>query len=496
MAKGKAICLSRVSTGIQDLDQQTEKLIEAAKLNGYNQEDLIIIEDKESAVKLSEEERNGLTRMKTAIKENKVDIVICYELSRISRRPDVVYSIRDFLIKNQVQLQVLNPSFKLLKDDGSFDENSNILFSLFSGLAESEGYLRKARLSRGRAKSAAENKFLGGIITFGYKVDENNHYVIDEHDAGIVRRIYKDYQTKTISTIAKELMLEGSVIDNISGARTFIRTILNREEYTGVKVTKRKYGVVFPAIISRETFQEAQRKLDERRHSPKVNTKKEYLAHGILFNEENVYYYVLNDKYYTKKFLTNHEKTVNISVKEMDKITWFMAKHFYKCKPQKSAEEFKNELQDKLDKVILKLKSVTCKIDDLNNQLIRIEARLIKGKITEEQADSLEHSVQFEIAEMKADRNDLEAERDSLTNQINNLSENTFNLTGEQLDNLTFEEKHKLVREHVARIVVQRIKQNEYWMTFFHNMADDSINLMFNPYKRQLIYNNEVVNYN
>ena len=61
--KDKCIILSRVSTLIQDLVQQTEAVRKQAMADGY--EDIVVIEDKESAVKLDEESRLGLTRLKT-----------------------------------------------------------------------------------------------------------------------------------------------------------------------------------------------------------------------------------------------------------------------------------------------------------------------------------------------------------------------------------------------------------------------------------------------
>ena len=53
----KCILLSRVSTQQQTLEQQTNELLRFAKSHGYNKEDIIIIEDKESAIKLDEEHR-------------------------------------------------------------------------------------------------------------------------------------------------------------------------------------------------------------------------------------------------------------------------------------------------------------------------------------------------------------------------------------------------------------------------------------------------------
>lgn len=58
--KDKCIILSRVSTIVQDLNQQTEEVKKQALADGYTE--IIIIEDKESAVKLDEESRLGLSK--------------------------------------------------------------------------------------------------------------------------------------------------------------------------------------------------------------------------------------------------------------------------------------------------------------------------------------------------------------------------------------------------------------------------------------------------
>ena len=67
---GKAIILSRVSTSQQDLTQQTEDVLREAHKDGYSDRNIIIIENVESAIKLSEEERQGLNKMKDYIKRD------------------------------------------------------------------------------------------------------------------------------------------------------------------------------------------------------------------------------------------------------------------------------------------------------------------------------------------------------------------------------------------------------------------------------------------
>ena len=103
---GKVILFSRVSTLGQDLTQQNNELFAEAKRNGFAEKDIILIEQKESAIKLDEEERKGIAKLKETIMSQKIDCVIIYEISRLARRPTVLYSVRDFLIENNVHITI------------------------------------------------------------------------------------------------------------------------------------------------------------------------------------------------------------------------------------------------------------------------------------------------------------------------------------------------------------------------------------------------------
>ena len=112
----KVIVLSRVSTEGQDLTQQTDEVLREVYKDGYTDSNIIIIEDKESAIQLSEEERHGLNKMKEYISTNpNINCVYIYELSRLSRIPLVLYSIRDYLVERRIQLICLKPYFSTIR---------------------------------------------------------------------------------------------------------------------------------------------------------------------------------------------------------------------------------------------------------------------------------------------------------------------------------------------------------------------------------------------
>lgn len=137
--ENKAIILSRVSSEHQTLEQQTETVLKEVRRDGYTDDNIIIIEDKESAIKLSEEERNGLNKMKEYIKNDpSINAVYLYELSRLSRRQTMLFNIRDFLIERKIQLVCVQPPMKLLDEDGTMSTTAAITFALYSTLSETE----------------------------------------------------------------------------------------------------------------------------------------------------------------------------------------------------------------------------------------------------------------------------------------------------------------------------------------------------------------------
>jgi len=318
----KAIILSRVSTYHQDLSQQTELVLAEALKDGFSRENIIIIEDKESAVKLSEAERNGLNQMKRFIDTGNISTVYTYEISRISRQPAMLYNIRDYLIEHHVQLIVLNPYMRMLNDDGTLSTMANILFSVFSGLSENECYLRKQRCKRGIDKKRELGLYFGGRRPMGYNIVKKK-LEINEDEAIIIRRIFNDYvyENKSLRKIATELVDEGLYNNRLSTHHTVLN-IIDKQYYCGDKH--------HPQIISKELFDAAQQKRNNKLYYKKYNDS---LCKGILIDKNSGYklasnnagkqYYVKNDK------VAKQVKNVSISFKAMNTLVTGVTLEWY-----------------------------------------------------------------------------------------------------------------------------------------------------------------------
>ena len=90
--KKKVVLFVRVSTENQELESQIEALKQSAYIDGYSDDDLIVIAKKESGVKLKEAEREGLNELKRVIERNEIDGVCpvtrspCIHFATISSR--------------------------------------------------------------------------------------------------------------------------------------------------------------------------------------------------------------------------------------------------------------------------------------------------------------------------------------------------------------------------------------------------------------------------
>lgn len=278
----KIIILSRVSSGMQKIESQTAELIAAAERLGYDKTRQILIENVESAIKLQEEERQGLIKLKHLIETDKdVDCVICWEPSRLSRQQTTLYNIRDFLFSHKIQLYILNPYVKLLTDDREkIDTTASIVFSLFATISENEMILKKERFLRAKNDLKRQGKKFTGPTTFGYDVDKDKNIIPHKLYSQVIVDIYTHYAThddtsfyetyKYISSKYPELF----PVVEYKKAQHKIRHILNFKTYG-------EGNGLYPALVSKDIVDIVNEKKKGAKNVSRFNTKIDFLARGI-----------------------------------------------------------------------------------------------------------------------------------------------------------------------------------------------------------------------
>lgn len=449
----KAICLIRVSTSRQELDSQTQAVMNEALRAGFKEKDLVIIEDIESAIKLSEEERNGLNRMKDEIaKDSSITHVFIYELSRLSRRQLVLFSIRDYLIERNIQLVCCTPYFRLL-EEGKLSQTANLMFSIFASMAESEMSLKQERMKRGRERNKLTGKNSSGVVLYGYKTLEDKTIVIDEYKKGFVVDLFEMYSTGLYSEsdIAEELYNKyGTVKDTVAKLRSKISHMIKQRRYCG--------DSQYPQIITEELFD----KVVEMRKKNKLNNKRqikdESLLKKIIFDKESGYHMTYSSNggspRYALKCRYNGPIITTVRLKDIDDKVWNLAVILHKTYVSDS-KKIKNELEKRRDNLVSKIENLNINDNEILAKIDKVEERLILGAITEQKANEIEKRLKDDKAKIKKSISDLVEELKTV--------ESMLNVGESEVDYESFsrEEKIKTIRQMIKRIEIWKKSRYE-----------------------------------
>lgn len=440
----KVIVLSRVSTEGQDLTQQTDEVLREVHKDGYTDSNIIIIEDKESAIKLSEEERHGLNMMKDHINNNpNIKCVYIYELSRLSRRQLVLFSIRDFLVERKIQLICLKPYFRLLEVNGEMSQTGSLMFSLFSSLSESEMMLKQERMMRGRRRNKELGKSVGGRPPFGYDVDKNKRYVIDPKNSLIISRIFKDYgyNNKSMRGIAIELKEEGYFSNpSLNATHQYIQRILNNPIYKG--------EFPYPPIITAELFSVVQQNIS-RYNTNKITRKKEpFLLKGLVCDAKTGYILSINgaiDTYFSK-----HHSGVAIRKNNIDPVVWEHSKIMYE-RYVMNKDKLLTLIKSQYQTTAKKISVVDQEIKDIGIKLERVEESYILGRISKKKAEQLRTRL---LEEKKLKRSRREQFIDQFIKKRKQKQCIILDTINEEL--LTHDDKVSIINKVVSVVMVEK----------------------------------------
>src|SRR5690554_1923307 len=136
MNKTHAILLVRVSTQQQDYDAQISDLKTEMQKFGYT--NFKVIQTKETGL-ADLQDKVGTNQMFQFIKENpKYKTVIATEMSRLGRRQSVLQIVKEWFVKNKVQLFVKDSGFWLLDENERITANAEMGFTMYALFAESE----------------------------------------------------------------------------------------------------------------------------------------------------------------------------------------------------------------------------------------------------------------------------------------------------------------------------------------------------------------------
>ena len=194
----KVILYARVSTSAQDYTRQITELRRYAKKQNYE-----IV--KEFSEKISGgkkvEERTAIKEMLDFVKFNKVDKVLIYECSRLSRRQLDFLSIIEQLTEQGVSLFILQNGLETLLPDGKPNPIANLCFGIIAEFNTLEKNLIRARMSSGYEHHRASGGRVGRKE--GYRKSEEEYRRNYEREIALLQKgnTLKDVKSITGTSI-------------------------------------------------------------------------------------------------------------------------------------------------------------------------------------------------------------------------------------------------------------------------------------------------------
>lgn len=195
MEKTKAIIYARVSTAGQDYDRQLAELKQYADRVGY---DVVkTFSEKISGAK-KVEERQVMTELLNYIEVNKVDKVLIYECSRLSRRAVDFLSIIEIFNEKKISLYIHQNGLETLLPNGAINPIATLVLGILAQFNSMERSLIRSRMESGY------NNFRnnGGVVgrKTGYRKTSEQ---MKEEYAEEIRLLKKGYSLRNISKITK-----------------------------------------------------------------------------------------------------------------------------------------------------------------------------------------------------------------------------------------------------------------------------------------------------
>ena len=311
--KVKVAAYARVSTEKEEQEDSFERQVEyyTVKIKSNPEWDFVEVYADPGITGTRAEKRPNFMRMIEDCRVGKIDKILVKSISRFARNTvDALNYIRE-LKDMSVSVCFENENIDTLTPGGE------VLITILAAMAEQE-----SRTMSTNIKWSYQKKFQNGEVTLntkmmlGYKkagTDEDGHtiYEIEESEAAIVRRIFREYIAGVTATrICRGLEADGILTKTgkIKWQTSVIRSILSNEKYTGNAVLGKTFKAdvlskkrqkntgqapmyyvedTHPAIIDREMWELARRE-EKRRNEVKERSigagrySSKYALSGLL----------------------------------------------------------------------------------------------------------------------------------------------------------------------------------------------------------------------
>jgi site-specific DNA recombinase len=448
--------------------------------------------------------RPALNDLLNACELKEVHSVFCTEQDRLSRSPLAMAYIKVSFIKHNILLYTISSviDFK--------DTEQEFMSDLMALLAKRENTLKSIRSKRGAREAAKQGKWIGVVLPYGYRLDENKLLTPDEEESKVVKDIYNwSLEGNGTNAIAARLNKLGIETRGRKAYKTGTKAV---NKYTGEKreIPKESFifkpgtvygiltntiykgdrnykGEVFkaPVIIDSEMWHRVNANLKANKHYSSNHNKHPYLLKGLIRcgccgrNMYGKYKAKSGDNYYlcsSKREKGQFCGTRSISIPRIENLIWDQIintdvhfRHLIKSIKGDSNKRRREELRE-LEQLKKQLKFLEKNEEELLD--LYHTAGLSKELFTKRnEARIKEHAQVLERIVKIENREEQNAYIDKKLNEHIDM----ITAVKLDLDNLDFEERRTVVRELVYEI---EVKYNEkgrcHYIETYYKVGNDT----------------------
>ncbi len=448
-----------------------------AKLNDYELYDTYI----DRAYSGTTENRPDFQRLLSDMRDRKFDVLMVHKLDRIARDDFVMAKVKE--IANASDIKIVSVVERC--DD---TPEGKLMMNIISGFASFYSLNLSRETKKGfrgmleEMKVTGKAKFMGGKIPFGYDLNNNNEFVINEREATTVNYIYDLFiNGNGYQNICRILDKKGLYnkkgepfkVDNV-------RLILKYEPYTGVFIHKTnptnkfydKYRKeikhqlveeriegIMPVIVEREKYLKVKSIMDNpNRYKNKRDAKELYLLSGIIkcgrcgsimIGNRNgtLAYYICPTKKKTRTCDTH-----NIPKKVVEEIVLSYLEEQFSDNAinnmirylEENKINYVSAYNEKIKRLVAEKSAITKKIDNLVNMGLNGSLQDIFNTKLKELKEKYE-AAELQIAEIKT----VLAKEDDLSNKINGYIKSVSNIRGYDLNR-----QARIIRSLVRKVEI------------------------------------------
>lgn len=461
----------RVSTNHADQENSYETQVRyfSELFDNSSTQQLVGIYADEGITGTSLDSRVSFIKLLEDCRHGRIDRIITKSISRFARNTmDCLKCIRE--------LKELGITITFEKENIDTARMSDeMMVTIMGGLAQEESHSISRNVLWSIQKKMASGTFRHARVPYGYKKNKKTGFlIIDQRKAKIVKRIFSMYLNgKGTTSIAIALNNDG--IASPTGTKwngVTICKMLRQEKYTGNTLWQKTYSEFMgphfqinkgqkpkyyiqnshPAIIDKETFEQAAMRLKENKT---INTEtKELLFRKKLICGQCGHMYTLkpgriinwqcSHKYNTTKRCSNAEisdKALHIALEALcDKLHINGRIILGRC------IDHLTRLESLKPGGTLSIANTYTQIAELKEQKHRLTVLRTKGHISDEKFMLMESEIERSIAELNGDIERLSQEKDTAIDDIRLIYETVKEYDG------TIEYRERILSELVERI--------------------------------------------